>query len=71
MSKDDTKLTPTQATVEVFWLAFRSLPKKERREFYEKLANDREFLQDVRDLALVDKRRKESSKSLDDYLAGN
>jgi len=62
-------MTTTEATSEVFWTAFRALPKKQRGAFIEKLLKDREFLEDLIDTVIIEQRRKEPSRSLDVYLS--
>ena len=59
----------TQATADIFWLAFQALPKKERGTVVERLLQDREFREDVIDLATIEKRKKEPARKLDKYLA--
>jgi len=62
-------IATAQATAEVFWTAFRALRKKEKQAVIEKLLGDKEFMEDLIDLAIIEQRRKEPSRSLDDYLA--
>lgn len=62
-------MTTTEATAEVFWTAFRSLPKKERKAVVEKLLEDREFMEDLIDIVILEQRQKEPSRSLDEYFA--
>ncbi|HZY10161.1 MAG TPA: hypothetical protein VFF29_03320 [Bacteroidota bacterium] len=61
-------MTTAQATAEVFWTAFRYLSKK-KQEFLYKLLNNREFREDLIDTAIIKQRRREPSRSLDEYLA--
>ena len=58
-----------QARAEVFWMAFKGLPKKERESVVEKLLEDKDFMEDLIDIALIRQRRKEPSRPLKDYLA--
>lgn len=62
-------MTTTEATAEVFWTAFRALPKKAREAIVEKLLRDREFLEDLIDIVILEQRQKEPSRPLDEYLA--
>jgi len=62
-------MTTTEATSEVFLTAFRALPKKEREAVMEKMLKDKEFIEDLIDIVIIEQRRKESSRSLDEYLA--
>lgn len=62
-------MTATEATAEVFWTAFRALPKKEREAIVEKLLRDKEFVEDLIDIVILEQRQKEPSRPLDEYLA--
>jgi len=62
-------MTTVEATSEVFWTAFRALPKKAREAVVEKLLKDREFMEDLVDIVILEQRSKEPSRSLDEYLA--
>lgn len=61
-------MTTTKATAEVFWTAFRALSKKEREAVVEKLLSDKEFMEDLIDIVILEQRQKEPSRSLDEYL---
>jgi hypothetical protein len=63
-------MTAVQATAEVFWTAFRALPKKEREAILEKLLKDRQLKEDLIDIVIIEQRYKEPSRPLDKYLAG-
>jgi len=52
-------MSAKEAKAEVFWMAFKGLTKKERQFFVEKLLRDREFVEELTDMAIVEKRRKE------------
>ncbi len=58
-----------EAKTEVFWMAFKGLPKKERRSVVERLLKDVEFMEDLIDIAILEQRREEPSRPLEDYLA--
>jgi len=62
-------MNAAQATAEVFWTAFQALSKSEREAFLEKLFNDRTLKEDLIDLAILEQRAEEPSRSLTDYLA--
>ena len=47
LNKEVVFMATKGATAEVFWTAFRSLPKKEREAIVEKLLRDREFREDL------------------------
>ena len=58
-----------EAKAEVFWLAFKGLPKKEQQLIVQKLLQDREFVEDLLDIAIIEQRRSETSRPLEEYLA--
>jgi len=58
-----------EAKAEVFWMAFKGLSKRERQFVIEKLLEDPEFREDLIDIAIIEQRRKEPSRPLEDYLA--
>ena len=62
-------MTTVEATSEVFLTAFRALPKKAREAVVEKMLSDEEFLEDLVDTVIIEQRRKEPSRNLDEYLA--
>ena len=57
-----------QAKAEVFWMAFKGYPKKERESVVEKLLRDKDFMEDLIDIAVIRQRRREPSRPLEDYL---
>ena len=61
-------MTQSQATVEVFWTAFQAMKKSDREAFVAKLMQDKKFAEDLRLAATIEKRKKEPTVSLDDYL---
>ena len=62
-------MSATQAKAEVFWMAFRGLPKKEKQSVIERLLKDKEFMEDLIDIAILRQRREEPSRPLAEYLA--
>ena len=58
-----------EARAEVFWMAFKGLPKREQQLVVQKLLQDQEFLEDLLDIALIEQRRSEPSRPLEEYLA--
>jgi len=62
-------MTQSQATVEVFYTAFQALKKSEREAFINKLLQDEKLAEDLRYAVVIEKRRKEPTISLDNYLA--
>lgn len=62
-------ITATNATAEIFWIAFRAMPKKERNAVIDKLLTDNEFMEDLIDISIIKQRENEPSRPLDEYLA--
>ena len=56
-------------TAEGFWMAFQTLSVLEQRAVIERLLQDNDFREDLMDIALIEKRRDEPSRSLREYLA--
>ncbi len=64
-------MTQPQATAEVFYTAFQALKKSEREAFINKLLEDENVAEDLRYAAVIEKRRKEPTVSLDDWTKLN
>ena len=62
-------MTSIEATSEVFMTAFRALPKKAREAVVGKMLRDKEFLEDLVDTVIIEQRRKEPSRRLEEYLS--
>ena len=62
-------MSTIEATSEVFMTAFRALPKKAREAVVGKMLGDKEFIEDLIDTVIIVQRRKEPSRSLDEYLS--
>lgn len=62
-------ISVTEAKAEVFFTAFNALSENEQQAFITKLLQHKKFSEDLTDAAIMDKRRNEPSRSLDDYLA--
>lgn len=58
-----------EAKAEVFWMAFKGLPRKEQHLIVQKLLQDPEFVEDLLDIAIIEQRRSEPSRPLEEYLA--
>lgn len=52
-------MSAEKATAEVFWTAFKALPKKERQAIVARLLEDEEFVEDLMDIALIEEARRE------------
>jgi len=61
-------MTKTQATAEIFWTAFRVLPRKEREAILQRIVKDKSLREDLVDLAIIESRRAESARPLRDIL---
>ncbi len=53
---------------EVFWMAFCSLSKKQRRAVVERLLKEPEFREDLMDMAVFEQRQDEPSRPFREYL---
>jgi hypothetical protein len=62
-------MTQPQATAEVFWTAFKALKQEEREAFISRLMKDKKLAEDLRYAVVIHERRKETTVSLDSYLA--
>jgi hypothetical protein len=62
-------MTQTHATAEVFWTAYKAMKPVEREAFLGKLMKDRGLAEDLHYAAVIEKRKKEPTVTLDDYLA--
>ncbi len=56
-----------EARAEVFWMAFKGLPRKEQQLVVQKLLQDQEFVEDLLDIATIEPRRSEPSRPLEEY----
>jgi hypothetical protein len=62
-------MTTIDATSEVFMTAFRALPKKAREAVVDKMLRDKEFREDLMDASIIEQRRMEPSRPLEEYLS--
>ena len=62
-------MTTTEATAEVFWTAFQALSKKEREAVVARFLKEKNFREDLIDVAILEERQREPSRSLDEYLS--
>jgi hypothetical protein len=58
----------SKATAEVFFTAFKALPKEDRDEVLVRIAGDRSLRRDLLDLATIAERQQESSRPFHEYL---
>ncbi len=61
-------MTQAQATAVVFLTAFKALPKRERWFVLTTFLKDHELCEDIVDIALMEKRRGEPTRSWTSYL---
>ena len=64
-------MTKTEATTEVFWMAFKVLPINEKHAVIQHIIRDEILRRDLMDLALIEERRDEPERPLRDYLHKN
>ncbi len=61
-------MTEAKATAEVFWTAFKVLPRAEQQAILRRIVRDKNLRHDLIDQALIEERRDEQSRPLRDYL---
>jgi hypothetical protein len=61
-------MSKTQATVEVFWTAFRSLRSAEKQAILRRMLQDNSLRRDLQDLATIESRKREAARPLREYL---
>ena len=64
-------MTKTEATAEVFWTAFKVLPRKEQQAVLRRVLQNESLRRDLMDLALIEARRAEPARPLREYLKGS
>lgn len=62
-------MNPQEATAEVFWTAFQALSADQREAVIERLVRDEQFREDLVDIVILEQRKDEPSRPLEDYLA--
>ncbi len=62
-------MTTAEATAEVFWTAFMAMAPAARKAFLERLVAEPELREDLLDAALVEERRGEPARPLEDVLS--
>lgn len=61
-------MTSIEAKGAVFWMAFASLSRKEKRAVLERLLADKEFREDLLDIATTLQREGEPTRPFREYL---
>ena len=61
-------MTVSQATAEAFLIALRALPAEERQAVLAHIAEDEEWQEDLKDLAVFSQRRNEPSRPFREFL---
>jgi hypothetical protein len=61
-------MTKTEATAEIFITAFNALSKQEKDTVVQRLLSNKVFREDIIDWMIIEKRKKEPSRTLSDYL---
>ena len=62
-------MTTQQATAEVFWTAYKALPKKAQDDFLARLTSDPGLRDDLMDIAIIKKRHSDKARPFSEYLA--
>jgi len=61
-------MTKTEATAEVFWMAFQGLPPDEKQAVIRLMLREESLRRDLLDLALIEERSAEPARPLREYL---
>lgn len=61
-------MTKSEAVAEVFWTAFKALPKRQQEEFIQRLLDDEELFEDLADILTAQSRRSEPTRPLQKVL---
>lgn len=63
-------MTTKEVTAAVFWTAFKALPKREQEAIVVRLLGDKEFVEDLMDIARIEQARREPGEDtpLRDYM---
>jgi hypothetical protein len=61
-------MTKNEATAEVFWMAFRALPRGEQHSVLARMMDDQALRYDLIDIALMEERRDEPERPFREYL---
>ena len=61
-------MTESEATAEIFWTAFKVLPKAEQQAILRRLIKDQTLRRDLMDLSVIEERSTEPVRSLQEYL---
>ncbi|MCX5860069.1 MAG: hypothetical protein NT056_09275 [Proteobacteria bacterium] len=57
-------MTPVEAKAEIFWTAFKSLPRREQNLVLTRLASDRSLRRDLMDISIAMERMNEPTRPL-------
>jgi hypothetical protein len=57
-----------KATAEVFWTAFRGLPRQDQQAVLRRIVQSSRLRRDLMDLAVIEERRAEPARLLREYL---
>ena len=61
-------MTKTEATAEVFWTAFRGLPRQDQQAVLRRIVQSSRLRRDLMDLAVIEERRAELARPLRESL---
>jgi len=61
-------MTKTEATAEIFWAAFRGLPRQDQQAVLRRIVQSSRLRRDLMDLAVIEERRAEPARPLREHL---
>ncbi|MDD5224082.1 MAG: hypothetical protein PHE84_08835 [bacterium] len=61
-------MTAAEAKAEIFWTAFKTLPKKEQNLVLARLASDRSLRRDLMDISIAMERKNDPTRPLSEVL---
>ena len=61
-------MTQVEATAEIFWTAFKVLPRAEQQAILRRLLQNENLRHDLIDLALIEEHKDEPARPLREYL---
>ena len=62
-------MSSIQANAKIFWLAFQSLSRKEKRKVIEEFMSQDDFREDLLDIFIFESRKQEHPHPIEEYLS--
>lgn len=62
-------MTSNESIAEVFLMALKSMPKDQKESVLSRIAQDKEFHRDLQDLMVFEKRKNETRRPFQEFLA--